>query len=375
MRIAILTEVYPSLEKPDQRAFIHARAQLYQQAGHTVRVFAEGGGPRQHAEQFEDIEILRTHPVHLQNEIKSFAPNVIAFHTPYAGTQVYQVAVQLVDHFPMVTWVHGYEAMYTAFHGYHHGWRRLTSIPWDARKLWHLRGFLRQCAGVVYVSHWLQSMAERSMYYHHPYSEVIHNPVDLQKFALSDLRERAKTVTGLRGIALRSLGPKYGLDLAIQAYAGLEETGLTIIGTGPLERELRALIDRTHSHTTLLAQGFPHAQVPQLLQQYDYFVAPSRNETQGLAMCEAMACGLPVIATQVGGIPEFVRDGVDGYLVSPENPTALRAAIEKMVLNPVQFCQMGKNARQHMLEICDGSRIAEKELHVLKKATQCHAAS
>lgn len=365
MRIAILTEVYPSIDKPDQRAFIHARACLYQQAGDDVHVFKEGLIADQQSDRFEGIQITYAKPEVLSREIRAWTPDVIAFHTPYAGTPIFQLATQLVKDFPIVAWIHGYEAMYTAFHGYHQGWRRWASVPWDTRKLWQLRHFLRQCAGVVYVSQWIRQIAESGMRYRHPQSEVIHNPVDTIKFAPDSNQQEKQNRQPLQGISLRSLGPKYGLDIAVQAYSGLPDTELTIIGTGPLEQKLRSLINRTQSHTTLLVQGYPHIQVPQVLRQYDYFVAPSRNETQGVAMCEAMACGLPVVATRVGGIPEFVRDGVDGYLVPPEDASALRTAIEVLIKNPDHIRQMGNNARQRIIDICDGEKVVQLEVQIL----------
>ena len=367
MRIAILTEAYPSYHKPDARAFIHARARLYQEAGHQVRVYTEASPQTQLVDTFEHIQILRAQPTLLRQEIARYAPQVIAFHTPYAGTPIFQLATELAGFYPFVLWIHGYEAMFTAFYGYHHGWQRLASIPWAMRKLWSLRGFLPRCAAVVYVSQWLQGIAERGMLYRHPCTQVIHNPVDTQRFAPPDKNaiDQKSTERPLRGIALRGLGPKYGLDVAIKAYVGLLDTDLTIIGTGQLEAELQSLIASTGSNTELIARSYPHPQIPDLLRQYDYFVAPSRNETQGVAMCEAMACGLPVIASRVGGIPEFVRDGVDGYLIPREEPAALRQAVRNLIQERERFQQMGRNAHAHMRRTVDATVVIGQELELL----------
>lgn len=364
MRIAILSEVYPTNDQPNRRAFVHARAKAYQRSGHEVQVFTEGdsGGAD---EAFEGVPIRCGTGGELQASMLQFGPDVIAFHTPYAGTASFEVANQLAGEYPVVVWIHGYEAMYTAFQGYHQGWQRWASVPWDMRKLWRLRQFLPSCAAVVYVSQWLRALAERNLRYRYPTTHVIHNPVDTQRFApLQGNSEENREV--VRGVALRSLGRKYGLDIAVQAFAGITHTDLAIVGTGPLEAELRRQIKQTRSNTQLITQGFPHDQVPALLRQYDYFVAPSRNETQGLAMCEAMSCRLPVVASHVGGIPEFVRDGVDGYLVPPEDPPALRRAVLRLTEDLERCRQMGKNAREHMLEICDSRHTIAQELEVFQ---------
>ena len=366
MKLIILTEYYLSAKIPNSGAFIHARAQLYVELGHEVLVLSnpQVGLPK-HAE-FYGIQIIR--PANLeaaQALVKAFSPDVMAIHFPYRGTFPTILATSLSNEYPLVAWIHGYETMYTAFFGYHHGLSRLLSIPHDWLKLRYLRGFLADCVSVVYVSKWIRQLAERSMRYTHPNSFVIANPVNMQLFSP---RTEPHPESQLRGIALRSLKPIYGLDIAIRAYARVDTSHLTIIGTGSLEQELRSLIATTGSNSTLLARGFPHAQVPEILRGYDYFVAPSRNETQGLAMCEAMSCGLPVVATRVGGIPEFVRDGIDGYLVPPEEPAVLRAAVLRLVSEPERLRQMGQNARQHMLDICDGQKIAARELQVLQEA-------
>ena len=370
MKIAILSEVYPSERTPDAHAFVHARSVLYRQAGCQVQVFSQALPGMDGCESFESVPVLRVHPERLEREIEAFRPHVIALHAPYAGTPAFNVAGELAGSYPVVAWVHGYEAMYTAFHGYHHGWRRLASLPWDVAKLWRLRLFLRRCVGVVYVARWMRQVAERGMAYRHPNTHVIHNPVDTQRFTpRPDSRPRHRE-RPLRGIALRGLGRKYGLDIAIRAYAGISGTDLTIIGTGPLEGELRALIATTRSRTTLKVEAYPHARVPELLQDYDYFVAPSRAESQGVAMCEAMACGLPVVATCVGGIPEFVRDGVDGYLVPSEDPPALQAAVRRLVASPEMLGEMAANARERIEQVAGGTVIAEKELAMLAAAAQ-----
>lgn len=366
MKLVILTEYYPSAQAPQSGAFIHARARLYVELGHEVVILSVPQTGLLAYEKVEGIQAFRSTDLERARAlVESILPDVMAIHFPYRGTFPTVLAASLRNEYPLVAWIHGYETMHTAFFGYHHGLNRLLSIPHDWLKLRYLRGFLTRCASVVYVSNWIRHLAERSMRYAHPRSFVIANLVDTQLFAP---RTAPRPDGPLRGVALRSLGPKYGLDIAVRAYAELDMTDLTIIGSGPLESQLRALIAQVASNTTLVTRGFPHQQVPHVLQSYDYFVAPSRNETQGLAMCEAMSCGLPVVATRVGGIPEFVRDGIDGYLVPPEDPKALRAAVLVLIQDPKKCHQMGQSARQHMLEVCEGHRTVQRELQVLKEA-------
>ncbi|MGB9831455.1 MAG: glycosyltransferase family 4 protein, partial [Fervidicoccus fontis] len=175
---------------------------------------------------------------------------------------------------------------------------------------------------VVYVSRWMKSVTERYLHLSHPNSFIVPNPVDTDLFrVIIPIKDRPRNA-----IAVRSMGYKYGLDIAIIAFSKFPYK-LTIIGKGPLEHYLRSLAKKYNSNVEFNTEGVEHEKLPFIYNQYSLFVAPSRTEAQGVAMCEAMASGLPVVATRVGGIPEFVLNGYNGFLVEPENPLELRKAI------------------------------------------------
>jgi len=119
-----------------------------------------------------------------------------------------------------------------------------------------------------------------------------------------------------------------------------------------------------------MAEEIEHEKLPMVYNQFGYFVAPSRTEAQGVAMCEAMACGLPVIATRTGGIPEFVEDGFNGLLVEPENPLKLRKAIKTLVLNRELYKHLSKNAVSSVKNNLSHLAIYRKEYEVLKLAQE-----
>jgi glycosyltransferase involved in cell wall biosynthesis len=110
--------------------------------------------------------------------------------------------------------------------------------------------------------------------------------------------------------------------------------------------------------------------MPELYDRFGYFVAPSRVEAQGVAMCEAMACGLPVIATNVGGIPEFVKNEENGLLIPPENPHVLREAVTHLLSSKQLYSTISEQAAKSVKEKLSSDIIYAKEYALLKACTK-----
>jgi len=91
------------------------------------------------------------------------------------------------------------------------------------------------------------------------------------------------------------------------------------------------------------------ADVADILRASDMFMLSSRWEGNPLSVMEAMAAGLPVVSTAVGGVPELVREGATGLLVPPEDAGALAQAMQALVDDPARRRVMGAAARQHAL--------------------------
>jgi glycosyltransferase involved in cell wall biosynthesis len=144
------------------------------------------------------------------------------------------------------------------------------------------------------------------------------------------------------------LVPIKGFDLLIAALgdmvARVPGARVLLIGDGAqrgvLEAQARALgvADRLHVAGTV-------TDLFGLLAAADVLAAPSRNEGMGRVLVEAMALGLPVVGTRVGGIPDVIVDGECGVLVPPEDPAALAAALVELGLDPARRAKLGAGAR------------------------------
>lgn len=124
---------------------------------------------------------------------------------------------------------------------------------------------------------------------------------------------------------------------------------LVLVGEGSLRTELESLLDSAGLRDVAWLPG-ARDDVPELLRALDLFVLPSQAEGISNTILEAMACGLPVVATAVGGNVELVVDGETGRLVAANNPEALAAAMREFVEHPERMRACGAAGRQRVEE-------------------------
>src|SRR5205823_3937151 len=121
------------------------------------------------------------------------------------------------------------------------------------------------------------------------------------------------------------------------------------VGQGPLERDVRSLRDELALASSFLLTGYRPDAV-RVLAACDLFVLASRFEGLPVALMEAFALGLPVVATAVGGVPDVVEHGVHGLLVPPGRPDLLAAAIEELVGDEPRRAAMARATAAHASE-------------------------
>lgn len=138
-----------------------------------------------------------------------------------------------------------------------------------------------------------------------------------------------------------------------------ENFKLVCVGDGPSRDILWALRDRVGRNEAVMLSGRVRPEeVPRLLQASDLLVLPSYSEGMPQAIVEAMNCGLPVVATRVGGVPEAVLDGRTGLLVEPRNAVQLRDAMERMIADEAFRLAAGQEGLARAHEVFDSERNA-----------------
>jgi glycosyltransferase involved in cell wall biosynthesis len=175
---------------------------------------------------------------------------------------------------------------------------------------------------------------------------VIPNGIEIVRY---DARRGVRPVTTIVTVAnLRSeKAHEVLLHAARRLAARHRALRYLIVGDGPRRTELMALATSLGLNAQVTFVGH-RDDVPALLAQADLFVLPSRSEAFPNGAMEAMAAGLPVIASRVGGLVDLIEDGRTGILVSPAEPPQFAAAIEELVLNPERAFALGSAARDEV---------------------------
>ncbi len=154
-------------------------------------------------------------------------------------------------------------------------------------------------------------------------------------------------------ISVSRLVGKNGIDILLRAFAALnvKPMRLLLIGDGPERAYLESLAYKLGCATRVVFLGsiLPR-DVTRYLHAADIFVRPSRSEGFGIAFLEAMAARVPVIATNVGGIPDFVHDGETGLLCAPNSPIAVATAIERLARDTALREHISANAARIVVE-------------------------
>jgi sugar transferase (PEP-CTERM/EpsH1 system associated) len=174
---------------------------------------------------------------------------------------------------------------------------------------------------------------------------VIYNGVELPKGPFPSPRE-ARAGLGLPAEgpvigAVSRLEPVKGTSFLIQALAQVDNATLVVIGDGAERTALKALAQDLGVAGRIQWTGH-RRDVPTLLPAFDLYVQPSLHEGMPNTILEAMAAGLSVVATAVGGTPEVVDDGITGLLVPPRDPDALAGAITALLRDPSLRHKMGR---------------------------------
>ena len=222
-----------------------------------------------------------------------------------------------------------------------------------------LRHSVLQSDAVTVPSRYLKVMAEQNFAWPREKApiEVIANSVDVKRFRPTAIKDWER-LAALFPRASFSPMPKVLVhnsnfralkktDDVVRVFARVKEQVpcvLVLIGDGPERQATEALVAALSLTDSVCVLG-EQSDVPWLLQSSDVFILPSETESFGLAALEAVSCGVPVVATAVGGLPELIEDGVTGFLHPVGDVEAMASSVAALFTDEVMHARLSTAAR------------------------------
>jgi glycosyltransferase involved in cell wall biosynthesis len=322
MRILLVSQMYPGADDPDLGVFVKRLADELERRGHELEravLDRRAGGKRRY------LELIR-------RTRRAAKPDVVYAHFLVPSGLI----AALAGDAPLVVTAHGRDV------------RNVGALPGVGAAT---RLVVRRARTVIAVSEYLRDELESKLPGARGKTEVISSGVDLERFSV---QPRA----GDGFLCIGGLTERKNVVRLADAFARLGEATLTFAGEGPLRGQLEG-----RPNVRVLG-AVPHDRIPELIAASAVVCQPSLVEPLGQALLEAMACGRPVVATRIGGPPEFVTAEA-GVLVDPLDVDELAAALRRAASLPIPNPAARAAAERH-----DVSEQARRVEAVLERAAR-----
>lgn len=373
MRILIVAIDYPSPTNYANSRFIHERVIEYVKIeGVQVLVAViknKLDKDWEYVHEGIDVKVIKTQAV--KELIESWQPDIVGVHFFEGNLIKYLIPYISV---PVIVWVHGVEAL---------GWYRrlfdfqlsvsfIKSIVRNTVQMWRFRKLIKisNSSGkisFVFVSNWMKKITETDTFSKTKYFNIIPNPVDTELFKYQGKsQDMRKNILIIRSFESN----KYANDIAIKAILHLSDSPIfqdlyfEIYGDGPYFDQLTSPLKEL-PNVIIQKMFVEHHLIPEIHQRHGVFLCPTRQDSQGVSMCEAMASGLVPIASDNTAIPEFVEDKKTGFLT--ESHIEIAERISYLYENPDIFLAMSEEAAVTMHKQCAKSSIIRKEINLMQE--------
>ena len=178
--------------------------------------------------------------------------------------------------------------------------------------------------------------------------------IDVQSWEeLLTISNRGQAPISATVLSVCRMYPRKNLGLLLQAWVQVREKDrnaqLRIVGTGQEYKRWRKLAEKLRLQDSVLFLGDrSHEELAEEYKNCDIFCLPSRQEGFGIVFLEAMVAGKPIVAACAAAVPEVVREGKEGFLVSPDDPAQLASALLELIQSPELRSRMGQSARLYV---------------------------
>lgn len=376
MNILVFCDNYPRPGPGYADSFVRVRLESYMRSIDAqvlvVKLSREASGAADY--EFDGVKVEHHTRDSLPALLARFAPDVILAHFIQAYLCKTLPALSKV---PLLTWVHGEEAL---------SWTRrlfylrtlgpvsfLKYIASNIRQraamaqLFHAANGSGGRIGFIFVSEWMRNIAEADVGVKLSASTLIPNFIDGDFFRYIEKKPGDQR----KILLIRSFNSaKYANDIAVAAieklsreYAGFKDLQFTIVGEGKLWDELTARI--RFPNVTLVNRSLDHEEIRRLHAAHGVFLCPTRQDAQGVSMCEAMSSGLVPVASNNTAIPEFLSEN-EGYLC--DGAAGVAAALAQLAEDEALFLRKSAAAASAIRASTGYAATINREIELINTA-------
>lgn len=368
---ALVCASYPGGKREYGGDFVHSRLAAYKKEGlNPLVIEASALNTETWENEIDEIKCVRAHPSDLA-EILNKVPGAKVHLTHSPSPEMIDLFAQRKE--PLIAWLHGYEVRdyRRLFFNYGTPEMELLRAKLDAvnvtrfsaaRKLFSDRNVHK-----VFVSNYIRGVAEADVGVKAGPATIIPNYIDTEHYVARDKGPAlSKKILLIRSFAARN----YANDLATEAIQilrqrkGFDQLEFTICGFGGNFEKLTEPLAKLDN--VVLEEGvLDREQMKRKHEQHGVFLAPTRFDTQGVTLGEAMSSGMACITNPVTGIPEFCDEDSVRF-ARPDDPAAFAEEIWKLAHDPGEFLRLSRGGAKRVRSQCSAKHTIQKELKLIR---------
>ncbi|MCM3597509.1 glycosyltransferase family 4 protein [Metabacillus idriensis] len=375
MKSIVLTHQYPKDDDLYKSAFIHQRVIEYKNNNLDVEVWVLNNKIlEKESYEFEDVIVnvgnsnAFNEYLNEDNDISSILVHFLLKSTIDALNCLERKNI------PILVWVHLFEVT---------SWRRRLFEFNNIKFLKYIKGNISQLSrfkkfkestdlkvSYIFVSQWIKEAAEKDLNTTFNNAFIIHNYIseNLYKYNEKDLEKRKKI------LSIRTFqSKKYANDITahviktLSKYPEFKEMEFAIYGDGKYFNSIARKLSK-YSNVKMYKTFLNQKEIASLHNDYGVFLCPTRQDSQGVSMCEAMASGLVTVSSNNTAIPEFVEDMKTGLL--GRNHKELAENIMFLYKNPYEYSKISKMGAKYIRKQCGIESTINEEIKLIEKHKQ-----
>lgn len=369
MKFVILTNGYPSENDLYRNGFIHRRLIEYiKKQDHQFEVFVLNTSVTEKITyMYDGINVVSGNKELLEEYLVLNQPDRLLLH--FINEHMIEIIEKINYKNKIFIWIHGVEGL--AWYRRLFNFKNKDFYKYIINNTIHrnkFKQFIKRHNSklhFIFVSKWMERIFKKDIYSKEIRSSIIPNIIDGNLFEYKPKAvELRKNILLIRPFSSK----KYANDIAIDAINILSkesffnELNFTIIGKGIYFDSLTDSL-KQYNNVQLINNFLSQSDIALKHQQNGIFLCPTRQDAQGVSMCEAMSSGLVPITSNSTAIPEFVNDGVSGYLTN--NADEIAEKIKQLFKDPKVFSEMSKNASHEINMKCGLDETILKELELI----------